>query len=29
MLDEPEELGMAIEPENQNFWTTIIYASQG
>ena len=29
MLDEPEELDMAIEPEKQSSWTTIIYASQG
>ena len=29
MLAEPEELDMAIEPEKQSTWTTIIYASQG
>ena len=29
MLDEPEELDMAIEPVKQSSWTTIIYASQG
>ena len=29
VLDEQEELDMAIEPEKQSSWTTIIYASQG
>ena len=29
VLGEPEELDMAIEPENQSSWTNIIYASQG
>jgi len=28
MLDEPEELDMAMEPEKQSSWTTTIYASQ-